>query len=238
MASTNPSYKRILLKLGGESISSNDNIIDKCALNFISEEINKAKKLGIEIAIVVGGGNILRGRDLNSLDINKTIGDYMGMLATCINALVLQSTLEKTGCRTTVQTAVPIGTIVKGIDRRAALEDLKDGKIVIFAGGTGNPHFTTDSGAALRAIEISADVLLKATKVNGVYSDDPLKNSKAKIFKSISYSDVLSKNLRIMDSTAISMCMEYKLPVIVFNFNKEDNIKKAVMGKGIGTLIH
>lgn len=232
-----PRYKRVLLKLSGEAFCKEKGGLDTEEIDFIANELKDAKTVGAEIAIVVGGGNIVRGHELSQKGITQATGDYMGMLATVINALALQDVLEKKGLSTRVQTAIPIQSVAEPFIRRRSISHLEKGRVVILAAGTGSPHFTTDTAAALRATELGAQVLLKATKVDGVYSDDPHKNSKAKRFYTITYLDALNKSLGIMDATAISMCMEYDLPIIVFNLKKSGNITRAVKGEKIGTLV-
>lgn len=230
-------YKRILLKLGGEALSGPQGfgIKPEKALD-IAYQIKDIKKR-VEIAVVIGGGNIFRGEVGSRYGMDRTSGDYMGMLATVINAMALQNALEHIGVRTRVQTAIGMERIAEPYIRRRAIRHMEKGRIVIFAGGTGNPYFTTDTAAALRAMEIDAQVLLKATKVDGVYSDDPMKNTRAKKFKTLKFIDLLDRRLKVMDSTAISLCMDNKMPIIVFNFNRKGNLKKIIEGKSIGTLI-
>ncbi|HPD55728.1 MAG TPA: UMP kinase [Smithellaceae bacterium] len=231
-------YRRILLKLSGESLLGKKQFgIDPDAANFIAREIKTVSNLKAQIGIVVGGGNIFRGMEGNSRGIDRTSADYMGMLATVINSLALQSALEAQGLVTRVQTAISMHEIAEPFIQRRAVRHLEKGRIVIFAGGTGNPYFTTDTAAALRALEIRADVIMKATKVEGVYDSDPVKNSRAKMYEKISYIDVLSKNLKVMDATAISLCRDNLLPIIVFNMQKKGNISSAISGKKIGTYV-
>ena len=232
-------YKRVLLKLGGESLvaEEGDFGLDENALKNITEEIRAAKDLGVEIAIVIGGGNILRGASLSSIGIERTTGDYMGMLATVINALALQAALEQAGIATRVQTAIEIQAVAEAYVRRRAVRHLEKGRVVIFAGGTGNPYFTTDTAASLRAMEVGADVIFKATKVDGIYSSDPRTNKDAIKYKELSYLDVLKKGLKVMDSTAVSLCMDNKLPMVIFNFRQEHSIKKVLLGEKIGTTV-
>ncbi|OIN95688.1 UMP kinase [Candidatus Desantisbacteria bacterium CG1_02_38_46] len=230
-------YKRILLKLGGEALSGPQDFgIKPERAQAIAHQIKEIKK-GVEIGVVIGGGNIFRGDIGSKYGMDRTTGDYMGMLATIINALALQNALEHISVQTRVQTAIEIERIAEPYIRRRAIRHMEKGRVVIFAAGTGNPYFTTDTAAALRAVEIDAEVLLKATKVEGVYSDDPLKNPGAKKFKVLKFIDLLDRGLKVMDSTAISLCMDNKLPIIVFNLNKEGNLKKIIEGKSIGTLI-
>jgi len=232
-------YKRVLLKLGGESLvaEEGDFGLDENALKNITEEIRAAKDLGVEIAIVIGGGNILRGASLSSIGIERTTGDYMGMLATVINALALQAALEQAGIATRVQTAIEIQAVAEPYVRRRAVRHLEKGRVVIFAGGTGNPYFTTDTAASLRAMEVGADVIFKATKVDGIYSSDPRTDKDAIKYKELSYLDVLKKGLKVMDSTAVSLCMDNKLPMVIFNFRQEHSIKRVLLGEKIGTTV-
>jgi uridylate kinase len=231
-------YKRILLKLSGESLLGKQPFgIDPDVANFIAAEIKSVSDLKIKIGIVVGGGNIFRGLEAGSKGIDRTSADYMGMLATVINSLALQSALEGCGIPTRVQTSIEMHEIAEPFIQRRAMRHLEKGRIVIFAGGTGNPYFTTDTAASLRAMEIKADVIMKATKVDGVYDSDPVKNKTAVMFKKISYIDVLTKNLKVMDATAISLCRDNLLPIIVFNLQKKGNIRRAICGQKIGTYV-
>ena len=232
-------YKRVLLKLGGESLvaEEGDFGLHENALKNITEEIKAAKDLGVEIAIVIGGGNILRGASLSSIGIERTTGDYMGMLATVINALALQAALEQAGIATRVQTAIEIQAVAEAYVRRRAVRHLEKGRVVIFAGGTGNPYFTTDTAASLRAMEVGADVIFKATKVDGIYSSDPRTDKDAIKYKELSYLDVLKKGLKVMDSTAVSLCMDNKLPMVIFNFRQAHSIKRVLLGEKIGTIV-
>ena len=231
-------YKRILLKLSGESLLGKQSFgIDPDVANFIAEEIKSVSDLNVQIGIVVGGGNIFRGLEADSKGIDRTSADYMGMLATVINSLALQSALEMHGLPTRVQSSIAMHEIAEPFIQRRAVRHLEKGRIVIFAGGTGNPYFTTDTAAALRAMEIKADVIMKATKVDGVYDSDPVKNKFAKMFKKISYIGVLTKNLKVMDATAISLCRDNLLPIIVFNLQKKGNIRSVICGKKIGTYV-
>jgi len=232
-------YKRVLLKLSGESFCKTGGFgIDGDELNSIAEKIVNACKLGAEVAVVVGAGNILRGETFSKKsNIPRNTADYMGMLATIINACTLQETLERMGQPTRVLSAIEVSAICEKFIRRRALHHLECGRAVILAGGTGNPFFTTDTCAALRASELDADLVIKATKVDGVYSDDPDKNPDAELFETLSYDDVLTKNLRIMDHAAISLCRENNIRIIVLNIFKEGNITKAICGQQIGTLI-
>lgn len=211
--------------------------IDPSTVDFIAEEVKDASKTDAQIAIVIGGGNIFRGVSATAMGMERVSADNMGMLATVINSLALQNALEKKGLATRVLSAIEMKELAEPYIRRKAVRHLEKGRIVIFAAGTGNPYFTTDTAAALRAMEIDADIILKATRVDGVYSDDPLKNPKAKKYARISYIDVLKKGLNVMDSTAISLCMDNHLPIVVFNLRGKGNIKKAIMGKKVGTYI-
>ncbi len=234
-----PAYRRIVLKLSGEALASIEKGygIDAVVLLKIATQLKEIQELGLEIAVVVGAGNIFRGTSTVGRAIDRVTADYMGMLATVINSLALQDALEKIGVYTRVQTAIDMQELAEPYIRRRAVRHLQKGRIVIFAGGTGNPYFTTDTAAALRATEIGADVILKATKVDGVYTDDPVINKKARRFKKLSYLEVVRKDLKVMDRTAVTLCMENKLPIIVFNLFKKDNIKKVVLGENIGTLV-
>ena len=231
-----PKYKRIMLKLSGEALSGKNGFgIDFDVTKRIAEEIQELAKLGIEIGAVVGGGNIWRGRSGEGMD--RTTADYMGMLATCINALALQDSLESIGVKTRVQTAIEMREIAEPFIRRRAMRHLEKGRVVIFAAGTGNPYFSTDTAAALRAAEIEAEVILLAKKVDGVYDKDPHKFADAKKYDSLSYIDVLKDGLQVMDTTATSLCMDNNIPIIVFGLDAPGNIKKAILGEKIGTLV-
>ncbi len=211
--------------------------IDASTVDFMASEIKEIHDLGIEVAVVIGGGNIFRGVEGSVKGMERATADYMGMLATVINALALQNALEKTGVPTRVQSAIEMRELAEPYIRRRAVRHLEKGRVVIFAAGTGNPYFTTDTAASLRAMEIGAEIILKATKVDGVYSADPVKDPKAKKFKKISYIDVLKKGLNVMDSTAISLCMDNALPIVVFNVRKKGNIRRVMEGKSIGTIV-
>lgn len=236
-----PVYKRIVLKLSGEALQGKKpHGIDNTILVSIARQIKEIRDLNIDVAIVLGAGNILRGQENSAsrgLDMDRSVADYMGMLATVINGLALQNVLEKMNMPTRVMTAIEMQRIAEPYIRRRAIRHLEKGRIVIFVAGTGNPYFTTDTAAALRAMEINADAILKATKVEGVYSADPFKVKNAKKFSSLKYIDVLKKNLKVMDATAVSLCMDNKLPIVVFNLNKEGNIKRVVSGERIGTIV-
>lgn len=232
-------YERVLLKLSGESFCKPGGFgIDGGSLESIAERISEICKRGPAVSVVVGAGNFLRGESFSKVSkIPRNTADYMGMLATIINACALQETLEKLGQPTRVLSAIEVSAMCEKFIRRRALRHLEQGRVVILAGGTGNPFFTTDTCAALRASELEADLLIKATKVDGVYSDDPEKNPDAKLFEKLSYEDVLRKDLRIMDHSAISLCRDNNIPIIVLNIFKEGNIKKAIRGEQVGTLI-
>ena len=235
-----PAYHRILLKLSGEALMGKQAYgIDENVLIGLSNEILEAMSLGLQVALVVGGGNIFRGIGSNrDLKIDRASADYMGMLATVINSLALQSALERVGVKTRVLSAIDMKAIAEPYIRRRAVRHLEKGRVVIFAAGTGSPYFTTDTAAALRAIEINADAILKATKVDGVYSSDPMTDPDAEMFHQLTYLDVLKKNLKVMDTTAISLCMDNNLPIVVFNLTVKGNILKAVKGEKIGTVVH
>ena len=232
-------YKRVLLKLSGESLAEQDGGfgIDVKAIKNLANEVLDGKNLGVEMAIVIGGGNIFRGATASNLGMERVTGDYMGMLATIINALALQHALEDVGIQTRVQTAIEIPQVAETYIRRRAIRHLEKDRVVIFAAGTGNPYFTTDTAASLRAVEIGADVIFKATKVDGVYSADPMKDDSAVKFNQLTYLEILKKGLQVMDSTSVSLCMDNKLPMIVFNVREKSNIKKVLMGEKIGTLV-
>ncbi|MBI3855038.1 MAG: UMP kinase [Planctomycetes bacterium] len=233
-----PKYKRVLLKISGEAFCKEGNTgIDIDEVQSIARQIKEAASIGTQIAIVVGGGNIIRGSAIARHGLTQATGDSMGMLATVINALALQDVLEHEQLPTRVMTALSVHSVAEPYIRRRAVRHLEKNRMVILAAGTGNPHFTTDTAAALRATELGCEVLLKASKVDGVYNDDPHKNPKAKKIEKLSYLDVLNQRLGVMDITAISMCMEHRLPIIVFNLRREGNILKAVSGDAIGTII-
>jgi uridylate kinase len=231
-------YKRILLKLSGEALMGEKKFgIDPARLQQYADEIKKVKEMGVEIAIVIGGGNIFRGVQAEKSGIDRVQGDYMGMLATLINAMALQSALEQNGMFTRLMSGIKIESVCEPFIRRRAIRHLEKGRIVIFGAGIGNPYFTTDSTAALRAIEIESDVVLKGTRVDGVYTADPEKDASATKYQNISFDEVYKKNLNVMDMTAFTLCQENNLPIIVFDMNKEDNLSKLVQGEKIGTLI-
>jgi uridylate kinase len=238
MKTSESRFSRVLLKLSGDALQGDQGYgIAPATLEFIAGEVKKACEMGVEVGIVIGGGNIFRGVAGSTAGMDRASADYMGMLATVINALALQDAIEKLEIPTRVQTALEIKEVAEPYIRRRAIRHLEKGRVVIFAAGTGNPYFTTDTAAALRAMEVHADIILKATKVDGVFDSDPVENPDAEMFERLSYLDVLSKNLKVMDSTAISLCMDNNFPIIVFNMKKEDNIRAAVRGDRIGTLI-
>ena len=238
MTQKKPVYKRVVLKMSGEVLQGKQGYgIDPEVTRSIAEEIKDVKKLGTEIAIVIGGGNIYRGSTAQGQGVDRTTADYMGMLATVINGLALQDSLEKAGVLTRVQTAIDMQELAEPYIRRRAIRHLEKGRVVIFVAGTGNPYFSTDTAASLRAVEIGADVILKATKVDGVYSADPEEDRTAKKFKALKYLQVLKKCLKVMDATAVSLCMDNKLPIIVFNLTKKGNIKRVLLGEKIGTIV-
>ncbi len=232
-------YRRVLLKLSGEALQDRGSGrgIDPAAVATVARRIKAARALGVQIAVVVGGGNIFRGGAGHAHGIDRNTGDYMGMLATIINALALQDALEKLGVDTRVQTAIEMKQVAEPFIRRRALRHLAKNRVVIFGGGTGNPYFTTDSAAALRANEIGADALLKATKVDGVYSDDPLTHPKARRFRTLSFRQALADRLKVMDSAAFSLCMENNIPIMVFDFFKPGNIERVLAGRPVGTRV-
>jgi uridylate kinase len=233
-----PQYKRILLKISGEVLTGEgDYGIDPEVIQQIAKEIKEVKHLGVELAIVIGGGNIFRGMTASSKGMDRASADYMGMLATVMNGLALQDALEKMDVHTRVQTAIEMREVAEPYIRRRAIRHLEKGRVVIFAAGTGNPYFTTDTTASLRAMEIGAEVILKATKVNGVYDSDPLLHPKAKKYDELTYLEVLKKRLKVMDATAISLCMDHQIPIIVFNLKKKGNIKRAIWGERVGTKV-
>jgi len=234
-----PAYKRILLKLSGEALEGDGEAgcIDFDALGAVCDEVAEAHRLGVEIGLVVGGGNIYRGGKKLEDGVDKPTGDYMGMLATVINALAIQACLEKRNVATRVMTAIAMRPVAEPYIRRRATRHLEKGRVVIFGAGTGNPFFTTDTAAALRANEIGADVLMKATKVDGVYDEDPVVNKAAKRYETVDYNTVLAKDLKVMDATAISLCREHRLPILVFNLTRRGNILRALRGESIGTIV-
>ncbi len=233
-----PKYRRILLKLSGEALGGQKGFgISPDAIHDMAEQIHAVRDLGVEIVIVIGGGNIFRGSAGSAGGIERATGDYMGMLATVINALALQDALEKAGVPTRVQSAITMHQVAEAFIRRRAVRHLEKGRVVIFGGGTGNPYFSTDTAAALRANEIGAEVILKATKVDGIYDSDPHKNQGAKRYSQITYLEALQKRLQVMDSTAFSLCMDNKMPIIVFDLFKPQNLRRVVLGEKVGTLV-
>jgi uridylate kinase len=234
-----PIYKRIILKLSGEAMQGKKRHgIDLKVCNSLAKEIKEIKSLGVQVALVVGGGNIFRGEAQSStFGIDRSVADYMGMLATVINGLALQDALEKLNVPTRVLTAIEMHEVAEPYIRRRAVRHLEKGRVIIFVAGTGNPYFTTDTTAALRAKEINADVILKATKVDGVYSADPKEVEDVKKYSKLKYLDVLKKRLKVMDATAISLCMDNDLPIVIFNFTKPGNVKRVILGEKIGTVV-
>ncbi|HXZ80340.1 MAG TPA: UMP kinase [Terriglobales bacterium] len=231
-------FKRILLKLSGEALAANQGFgVDPSRIHEIAAELADVHSLGVQIAIVVGGGNFFRGVAVQAKNMDRVSADHMGMLATVINALALQDALEKQGIYTRVQSAIEMNQVAEPFIRRRAIRHLEKGRIVIFAGGTGNPYFSTDTAASLRAMEIKADAILKATKVDGIYDADPIIVKDAKMFPNISYLDILQRGLKVMDATAISLCRDNNLPIVVFNLNHQGNIRRVVLGERVGSLV-
>ena len=235
---TQPIYKRIMLKLSGESFQGPQGFgIHGETIQAIAKELKDVHALGVEVAIMVGGGNIFRGARQKGFEIDRATGDFMGMLATVINALALQDALEKVGVHTRVQSAIEMHQVAEPFIRRRAIRHLEKGRMVIFAAGTGNPYFSTDTAAALRAMEIKADVILKATRVDGIYDADPEMVKDAKLYTDVTYRDVLQQGLKVMDATAISLCMDNGMPIVVFNMNRHGNIKRVVLGERVGSTV-
>ena len=233
-----PVYKRIILKISGEVLAGDQSFgIDPKMINYIAGEIAEVAAMGVEVAIVIGGGNIFRGISAGDGGIERASADYMGMLATMLNALALQDALEKRGAVTRVQSAIEMRQLAEGYIRRRAIRHLEKKRVVIFAAGTGNPYFSTDTAAALRGMEIGAEVILKGTKVAGIYDEDPMKNPNAKKFDRLPFLTVLDKKLKVMDSTALSLCMDHNLPIIVFSVKEKGNIRRIVQGEHLGTLV-
>ena len=232
-----PKYRRILLKISGEAIQGNDSVFDLETVGRIASEIGQVQKEGVGIGVVIGGGNIIRGEKLSGYGLDRNQADSMGMLATLINGLLFENVLLSQGIPAVLQSALPVDTVAESIDLKKTSRYLKEKSVILFTGGTGSPHFTTDTAAALRALEIDAEVLMKATKVDGVFDKDPEVYSDARFFKTLTYDDVLGRNLKVMDITAITMCRNKKIPVIVFNINQRGNIVKIVSGDNIGTTI-
>ena len=233
-----PVYDRLVLKLSGESLSGpQESGIHAETIQGIAREVKEVQELGVSVAIMVGGGNIFRGTRQKQLAIDRATGDYMGMLATVLNGLALQDALEKSGCQTRLMSAIEMHQVAEPFIRRRATRHLEKGRVVIFGAGTGNPYFSTDTAAALRAMEIKADVILKATRVEGIYDSDPEKFADAKFMAQMTYRDVLHRDLKVMDSTAISLCMDNGMPIVVFNMNQFGNIKRVVMGERVGSTV-
>lgn len=238
MAAKKSQYDRILLKISGEALAGGEpSGISPASINQIADDIAEAAKLGVEIGLVIGGGNFVRGVQQASAGMDRASADYMGMLATVINSMAMQDALERRGLATRVQSAIQMSQVAEPYIRRKAIRHLEKGRLVIFAAGTGNPYFTTDTAASLRAMEINADVIMKATNVDGIYDKDPKKHKGAKFYSELTYMDVLKKGLQVMDSTAISLCMDNKLPIITFNLNTAGNIARVVRGEKIGTIV-
>lgn len=234
-----PKFKRILLKLSGEALMGDKNFgMDSAVITQYAKDIKSIIELGVQVAIVIGGGNIYRGMNEAETGIERAHGDYMGMLATVINGMALQAGLEKAGVYTRLQSAIKMEQIAEPYIRRRAIRHLEKGRVVIFGAGTGNPYFTTDTAGSLRAIEINADVILKGTRVDGIYTADPEKDPTATKYDSVTFQECLSKNLRVMDMTAFTLCMENNLPIIVFDMNKPNNLKRVVTGEKVGTLVN
>ncbi len=235
---SSPKYRRVLVKLSGEALGGDSGVgINPEAVHDVARQIGEVRQLGVQVVIVIGGGNIFRGLAGSERGIERATGDYMGMLATVINSLALQDALEKAGIATRVQSAISMAQVAEPFIRRRAVRHLEKGRVVIFGGGTGNPYFSTDTAAALRANEIGAEVILKATKVDGIYDSDPKKNPGAKRYAEVPYLEALQKRLKVMDSTAFSLCMDNKMPIIVFDMFKPHNLKRVVMGEKVGTLV-
>lgn len=234
-----PKFKRVLVKLSGESLMGDKNYgLDSKMLASYAQDIKEVVELGVEVAIVIGGGNIYRGMNEKETGIERAHGDYMGMLATVINGMALQASLEKIGVKTRLQSALVMDQVAEPYIRRKAIRHLEKGRVVIFGAGTGNPYFTTDTAGSLRAIEINADVILKGTRVDGIYTEDPEKNPEATRYESISFDDVIAKGLAVMDLTAFTLCKENNLPIIVFDMNKKGNLSQVVSGKNVGTIVN
>jgi len=233
-----PTYRRVLLKLSGEALLGEKSFgIDRAFTDYLAHEIKQLHKLGVQVSAVVGGGNIFRGVSETAQGMDRVSADYMGMLATVINGVALQDALEQIGVTTRVQTAIEMREVAEPFIRRRAIRHLEKGRVVIFAGGTGNPYFSTDTAAALRAMEIKAEIILKGTKVDGIYDADPMKDPNARKFESLTYFDVLQKGLKVMDTTAISLCMDNGLPIIVYNLKQKGGLKKILTGGKVGTMV-
>jgi uridylate kinase len=233
-----PAYSRVLLKLSGEALMGEQAFgIDPAAATQVAREIGEIQQLGVQVGVVIGGGNLFRGLAASARGMDRSTADYMGMLATVINALALQDALEQLGVTTRVATAIEMRAVAEPFIRRRAIRHLEKGRVVVFAGGTGNPYFTTDTAAALRAMEMRAEVILKGTKVDGVYTADPMTDKMAKRYETISYLEVLEQGLKVMDATAISLCMDNKLPIVVFNLRQTGNLRRVIMGDPVGTTV-
>ncbi len=233
-----PAYRRIVLKLSGEALAGSQGYgLDPSVLTRVGDEVREVTALGVELAIVIGGGNIFRGMAASAGGMERATADYMGMLATIINALALQDALEKAGCQTRVLSAIEMRAVAEPYIRRRAIRHLEKGRVVIFAAGTGNPFFTTDTAGALRAVEIGADAILKATKVDGIYSADPARDPSAERLATVTYIEVLNRRLEVMDTTAISLCMDNKLPIVVFDLTRPGNIARIVCGEPVGSIV-
>jgi uridylate kinase len=237
-AASQPAYRRIVLKLSGEALAGDQGYgVDPAVLGRIGAEVREVINLGVQVAIVIGGGNIFRGLAASAGGMDRSTADYMGMLATVINALALQDALEKAGCQTRVLSAIEMRAVAEPYIRRRAIRHLEKGRVVIFAAGTGNPFFTTDTAGALRAVEIGADAIMKATKVDGIYSADPARDKTAERLPKVTYIEVLNRRLEVMDTTAISLCMDNKLPIVVFDLTRSGNIKRIVCGEPVGSVV-
>jgi uridylate kinase len=238
MPDTGPAFRRVLLKLSGEALMGSRSFgIDQEVVDRIGHEVVEVCGLGVQVGLVIGGGNIFRGMAASERGMDRATADYMGMLATIMNSLSLQDALERQGARTRVMSAIPMQQIAEPYIRRRAIRHLEKGRVVIFAAGTGNPYFSTDTAASLRAMEMGAEVILKGTKVDGVYDKDPVRHADAVRFEEVTYLEVLQRDLKVMDSTAISLCRDNKLPIIVFDFTQPGNIRRAICGEGIGTRV-
>jgi uridylate kinase len=237
-AKRSPAYRRILLKLSGEALLGDKSFgIDRKFTDYLAGEMKQAHELGVQVSAVVGGGNIFRGVSDTAQGMDRVSADYMGMLATVINGVALQDALERVGVYTRVMSAIEMREVAEPFIRRRAIRHLEKARVVIFAGGTGNPYFSTDTAAALRAMEIKAEIILKGTKVDGIYDADPVDNPKAKMFQRVTYFEVLQRGLKVMDTTAISLCMENRLPIIVYNLKKKGGLKQILMGGKVGTMV-
>jgi uridylate kinase len=237
-AKRSPAYRRILLKLSGEALLGDKQFgIDRKFTDYLAGEMKQAHDMGVQVSAVVGGGNIFRGVSDTAQGMDRVSADYMGMLATVINGVALQDALERVGVYTRVMSAIEMREVAEPFIRRRAIRHLEKGRVVIFAGGTGNPYFSTDTAAALRAMEIKAEIILKGTKVDGIYDADPVENPKAKMFQHVTYFEVLQRGLKVMDTTAISLCMDNRLPIIVYNLKKKGSLKQILMGRKVGTMV-